>query len=76
MANDTLNPSPTLLCKLGSILVHADEMLQPHGHEFDRTALLVLLADPDVVGWRKAMDGMAMLPKMRQGFERGRKSKP
>lgn len=56
--------------KLGSIMVHADEIIAPHGHTFDRIALQQLLTDPDIQAWRKAMDAMAMLPKMRQGFEK------
>lgn len=71
MANkDALTPSPSLLCKLGSIMMHAAEMMAPHGHTFDRMALEQLLNDPEVREWQKQMDAMAMLPKMRQGFEK------
>lgn len=65
-----LSPSASLLCKLGSVLVHADEMLQPHAHAFDKTTLQGLIDDPEIKEWRSAMDAMAMLPKMRKGFER------
>ena len=60
-----LKPSPALLCKLGSIVVHADEGLGPHGHEFDITALKQLLADQEVNEWLAAMNAMAMLPVKR-----------
>lgn len=58
-----MKPSATLLCKLGSIIVHADEMLSPKGHVFDKAALVGLLKDPEVVEWLGAMDAMAMIPK-------------
>jgi hypothetical protein len=70
MATAPLNPTPALLCKLGSIMMHAAEMMAPHGHTFDRIALEQLLDDPEVREWQKAMDGMGMLPKMRHGFEK------
>lgn len=54
------------LIKLGSIAVHADEMLSTDGHEFDRVALGQLLRDPEVLEWLKAMDKAAMIPKKRQ----------
>ncbi len=59
-------PTTVLLCKLGSIAVHADEMLSADGHEFDRVALQMLLADADVKQWLAEMDKMAMIPKKRQ----------
>ena len=61
-----LKPTPMLLCKLGSIAVHADEMLSADGHEFDRVALMQLMADADVKAWLQEMDDMAMIPKKRQ----------
>lgn len=60
-----MNPSPSLLCKLGSIAVHADEMMSPTGHAFDKAALQTLLQDAEVVEWIKQMDAIAMLPKKR-----------
>ena len=58
-------PSLALLSKLGSITVHAEEMLSPDDHEFDRVALGALLADPEVQQWIKSMG--ALLPKKRKG---------
>lgn len=60
-----LAPPVTVLVKLGSIAVHADEMLSPGGHDFDRVALHGLLSDPEVVEWLAGMDRMAMVPKKR-----------
>lgn len=63
---DPLKPPPSLLCKLGSIAVHADELADPRtGHIFDKHALEMLLADPEVVSWMKAMSKMGMLPVKR-----------
>jgi hypothetical protein len=63
--NDPLEPEITLLIKLGSIAVHADEMLSPKGHEYDKIALKGLLNDPEVIEWLSKMDKMAFLPKKR-----------
>jgi len=65
MGSDPLDPGATLLCKLGSIIVHAEELLSADGHPFDRHALETLLADPDVREWRERMDAMALLPVKR-----------
>jgi hypothetical protein len=62
---DEFSPPITVLVKLGSIAVHADEMLSPGGHDFDRVALQGLLADPEIVEWLAGMDRMAMVPKKR-----------
>ena len=63
---DPLKPGAALLCKLGSIAVHADELLSPDGHAFDRTALDQLIADDEVKAWIAAMAKMAMLQKKRK----------
>lgn len=61
----TLNPSPMLLAKLGSIIVHVEEMLSPKGHAFDKVALEQLMLDPDVREWLAEMDALAMVPRKR-----------
>ena len=60
-----LLPSATLLVKLGSIIVHMQELMSPEGHIFDKHALDTLWSDPEVVAWIAAMDKMAFLPKKR-----------
>lgn len=65
MATAPLDPTPALLCKLGSIAVHADEMLSTDGHHFDKIALQQLISDPEVAEWIEAMNAMAMVPKKR-----------
>ena len=62
---DPLKPSVTLLMKLGSIIVHAEEGLSSKGHQFDVLALQSLLRDADVKVWLKAMDKIALIPKKR-----------
>lgn len=61
-----LTPSASLLCKLGSIAVHADEMMSADGHAFDRVALQQLIADAEVADWIKQMNAMAMVPRKRK----------
>lgn len=62
---DLMNPTPALLCKLGSIIVHAQELLSPHGHRFDRIALDDLLKDAEVQAWLRGMSRAALLPEPR-----------
>jgi len=64
--SDPLTPAATLLIKLGSIAVHAEEFMSSDGHEFDAVILRGLLDDPEVQAWRIEMDAMAFLPKKRQ----------
>jgi hypothetical protein len=57
-------PDLRLLAKLGSIVVHADELLSPRGHDYDKVALRGLIADPEVQNWIKEMG--ALLPLKRR----------
>ena len=52
---DPLTPDLSTLCKLGSIVVHVEEMLSSKGHAFDQIALQAILDDSDVQTWIKAM---------------------
>lgn len=65
MNSNPMKPAPALLCKLGSIAVHAEEMLGLGAHDFDRIALAELLKDPEVRAWLEEMDKLAMVPKKR-----------
>lgn len=60
-----LQPDVSTLSKLGSIVRHAQEYHSPHGHQFDLDALKQLLDDPEIADWCRAMDEMALLPKLR-----------
>lgn len=53
--SDPLKPSISLLSKLGSIVVHAEEFISPQGHQLDVAALSTLLKDHEVVEWIKGM---------------------
>jgi hypothetical protein len=48
---DFLVLSPSLAAKLSAIVVHAEEMLSPSAHQFDRIALETTLHDPEVMDW-------------------------
>lgn len=61
--NPAYQPSLGLLAKLGSIIVHADELLSVSGHEFDTAVLRQLLKDRDVQAWVQQMG--PLLPKKR-----------
>ena len=63
---DLLTPPASLLCKLASIAVHADELLSDDGHDFDRAALQSALADPEVAGWLAQMTAAALAPRKRK----------
>lgn len=63
---DALKPPVTVLCKLGSIVVHAEEMNSADGHPFDKIALDGLMNDPEVQAWMTVMRSMAMLPLKRK----------
>lgn len=60
-----LKPSAVILIKLGSIAVHAEEMLSGKGHHFDVEVLKALLNDSDVKTWLAEMDKLALLPQKR-----------
>lgn len=63
--SNPLKPSLTLLVKLGSIAIHVEEARSKNGHAFDVHAIDALMADPEVVEWRTAMDALALLPRKR-----------
>lgn len=62
---DALHPSVTLLCKLSSVVVHADEYLSPDGHDVDLVALHSALRDPEVKEWIEQMAASGMAPVKR-----------
>lgn len=62
---DCLKPSPQLLVKLGSLIVHYEEYIGPKGHEYDKRAIDTIMGDAQVSEWLKKMDSMALLPKKR-----------
>jgi hypothetical protein len=67
---DPMKPSVTLLVKLGSIAVHADELTDNtqnavRGHMEDAATIKNLLSDPEVFAWMHKMRMMAFLPVKR-----------
>lgn len=65
MKKDVLKPSAQLLIKLGSIIVHQEELLSANAHYMDKSALDSLMADEEVKEWMKEMNKMALLPLKR-----------
>lgn len=53
--SDPLKPTATVLCKLGSAVVHAEEYFGPRGNPVDKMAFDSLTADSEVQDWMKAM---------------------
>jgi hypothetical protein len=64
--NDPLSPGVVLIVKLGSIIIHYQEMTSSKGHAFDRIALDSLLNDPEVKTWFAKMHTLALLPEKRE----------
>ena len=62
---DPLVPSPALLAKLGSVLIHVEEFLSDDGHAFDRAAIDALAQDSEIKEWLAAMRTMALVPEQR-----------
>lgn len=67
MAKRNLIKSPplSLMTKLGSIAVHAEEATSASGHPFDAEAIRSLMADPEVAEFLGAMRKLALLPVKR-----------
>ena len=57
-STDPLKPSAALLCKLGSIVIHAEEFLSPTGHHVDLSAMRTLFEDKELRQWIKDMGPM------------------
>jgi len=56
---DPLKPSLSLLVKLSSIVVHAEELCSPKRHHFDLAAIKTLFDDEEVKQWIKSMGPFA-----------------
>lgn len=54
-----------VLAKIGSALVHAEELLSPEGHPFDADALRNALADPEVQSFIAELRLQALVPLKR-----------
>ena len=61
---ETPLPSP-LVIKLMSLAVHAEEFIET-AEDADALAVQGLLADPEIVAEREALDRMALLPLKRE----------
>jgi hypothetical protein len=66
MKYNPLIPSPSLLTKLGSIIVHQQELHSSSGHYVDEVSLNALLSDDEVKMWMEEMGKRALLPLKRE----------
>ncbi len=62
---DIKKPEMSLMCKLGSIIVHIQEAFSTKGSSFDIKAIEPLIQDNEVNEWLKEMDRLALIPKKR-----------
>jgi hypothetical protein len=62
---DMLNPTPQLLIKVGSLVVHYQEWTSGSGHPHDKIAIDTLEQDPEVIDWFAQMTKAAFLPVKR-----------
>jgi hypothetical protein len=58
-------PSIGLLVKLGSLIVHYQEMNSAKGHAYDKSAIETLEKDAEVVWWLSVMTSAGFLPVKR-----------
>lgn len=58
-------PTLSLLAKLGAIIIHAQEFIEPGGHELDRYEIEIISRDADVQAWLKEGVEMGLLPRKR-----------
>jgi len=60
-----MKPSATLLIKLGSAMIHAEEMIETNFQNlpFDLSAFNTASRDPEVIEWIKAMGPMLPLKR-------------
>ena len=63
--HDVRQPTVSLLCKLGSIVLHVEEGISPRGHTADLEAAKAMLGDPEIVAWMAAMDEVGLIPVKR-----------
>ena len=64
---DVFAPPLSLLCKLGSIVVHVEEGARARmAHAYDWAAIRSLLADREVQGWIEGMRNKALVPVKRR----------
>lgn len=70
-----LRPSTSLLCKLASVAVHAEELMSNDGHPLDLSALDSVMHDAEVREWVALMKKAGLAPVKRKEATRGKASK-
>jgi len=59
-------PTDNALIKIGSALVHFDELTSIDGHPYDKVAAKTALEDEEVQNWLNKMADLALLPQRRK----------
>ena len=54
--------TPSLACKLASVVVHTEEGLSQEGHPFDLEALNAMVKDAEVKEWISGMQEASLAP--------------
>ncbi len=62
---DVLKPTPQLLIKLGSLIVHYEEFVSPNGSVIDKQTIDAMMKQDDVKEWFTEMRKLALLPLKR-----------
>ena len=65
VVDEVHNPGSSLLMKLGSAIVHADEALGPVDSPLDISLFRSLLKDKEVSRWLADMTALGLLPTKR-----------
>ena len=63
--SETLKPSISILCKLGSLAIHDLEFNGPNRDALDLIAAKQILTDPEVVEWLEQMQKIALITRPR-----------
>ena len=60
---EAMKPSPILLAKLGAMVIHASEVVDPAGCTFDHESFHRLLKDEEVKEWLEKMGKLSLIPR-------------
>lgn len=67
---ECVSPPLRLLCKIASIVGHAEEFASDTGHPFDEVALRSLIGDSEVQCWMQQMRSASLAPLPRYASDR------
>jgi hypothetical protein len=70
---DRYRPSPAVLIKLGSVAVHAEELVSEDGCEVDAIGIRNLMMDRDLRRWVKSMGALLPVKRVDRQPPKGKK---